>query len=61
MKSGNVNMLAMTRQRRLLRTRMWLRSETVVMMARMRNVTYMEPNVITSEPTHMASSLDVAR
>ena len=36
------------------------RSEMVVMTARMKKTTYMEANVITSEPMHMRSSPCVA-
>ena len=59
MKMGNVKRLV--KMRHFFFAWMCSRSEMVVMTARMKNTTYMEPNVITSDPTAMESSSLVAR
>ena len=58
MNSGNVKRLVKTRH--FFLAWMWLRSEIVVMIARMKKTTYIEANVMISEPTHMSSSPWVA-
>ena len=60
MKSGNVNRLVKMIQRLLLWQWMCLRSAMVVMTARRKNTTYIDANVMISDPTHMESSASVA-
>ena len=58
MKIGKVNMLVTMRH--FLRQWMCLRSEMVVISPRIQKTMYMDPKVMTSEPTHISSSPWVA-